>query len=294
MIRATRSAGAKDGYKATFRKEEGRAARLRRDLWRGRPNASPSHQPCGGEHQHDRASQRPNRHVHVEELRALALLVAARHVPVLYPVIAPSAPDVVGSTARRPTILTREDGAHRLAGRLRRRARQHERQDEREDQKARGNERSCHPRQREDIRQQPVLSPRRLTGRVTLARRSREWVDPTSRLAAASTAWTSSALRRTVRAHCDGGGAGNRPVLHGVQRAGRSAVGPMSERWPKAQAVGRGGGAGNRTLVREASIATSFTCVVAVSPATGFADSAATYLSQSQPRYREHPRATQP
>ena len=43
----------------------------------------------------------------------------------------------------------------------------------------------------------------------------------------------------------------------------------------------RGGGAGNRTLVREASTVPSFTCVVAASPATGFADSAATYLSLS-------------
>jgi len=37
-----------------------------------------------------------------------------------------------------------------------------------------------------------------------------------------------------------------------------------------------GGGAGNRTRVREASDRPSFTCVVAVSPATEFADSAAT------------------
>jgi ORF6N domain-containing protein len=40
-----------------------------------------------------------------------------------------------------------------------------------------------------------------------------------------------------------------------------------------------GGGAGNRTRVRKASSPPSFTCVVAVSPATGFADSAATYPS---------------
>ena len=39
------------------------------------------------------------------------------------------------------------------------------------------------------------------------------------------------------------------------------------------------GGAGNRTRVREASRSPSFTCVVAVSPATGFPDSAETYLS---------------
>jgi len=55
-----------------------------------------------------------------------------------------------------------------------------------------------------------------------------------------------------------------------------------------------GGGAGNRTLVREASNATSFTCVVAVSPATELADSAATYLSLSRPRYRERSRVIQP
>lgn len=40
----------------------------------------------------------------------------------------------------------------------------------------------------------------------------------------------------------------------------------------------RGGGAGNRTRVREALNGPSFTCVVAVSPATELADSAATYL----------------
>ena len=41
-----------------------------------------------------------------------------------------------------------------------------------------------------------------------------------------------------------------------------------------------GGGAGNRTRVREASSLSSFTCVAAVSPAAGFADSAATYPQQ--------------
>src|SRR5262249_44267056 len=39
----------------------------------------------------------------------------------------------------------------------------------------------------------------------------------------------------------------------------------------------QGGGAGNRTRVREPPRPSSFTCVAAVSPAAGFADSAATY-----------------
>ena len=40
-----------------------------------------------------------------------------------------------------------------------------------------------------------------------------------------------------------------------------------------------GGGAGNRTPVREGSPQPSFTCVVVISLTTEFADSAATYLS---------------
>ena len=55
-----------------------------------------------------------------------------------------------------------------------------------------------------------------------------------------------------------------------------------------------GGGGGNRTRVREASTASSFTCVVAVSPATESTDSAVTYSPLSRPRYRGHPHAIQP
>ncbi len=72
-----------------------------------------------------------------------------------------------------------------------------------------------------------------------------------------------------------------------------------SNRWPGNAENGATtrndcGGAGNRTRVREASTASSFTCVVAVSPATESTDSAVTYSSLSRPRYRGHPHAIQP
>jgi len=65
-----------------------------------------------------------------------------------------------------------------------------------------------------------------------------------------------------------------------MTKSARPSLGPESS---KLNRITRnyGGGGGNRTRVREAFNDTSFTCVVAVSPATGFADSAATYSSLS-------------
>lgn len=64
-------------------------------------------------------------------------------------------------------------------------------------------------------------------------------------------------------------------------RSGRSARRPDDRAMECTYGALGGGGAGNRTLVREASTVPSFTCVVVASPTTGSADSAATYLSLS-------------